>query len=59
MDDLGSSVTEQAALASFIRNGQYENHLRKSVKEIADRRRVIVEAFQSAWAAYRVCQPIG
>ena len=47
MDDLGSSVTEQAALASFIRNGQYENHLRKSVKEIADRRRAVVEALGS------------
>jgi GntR family transcriptional regulator/MocR family aminotransferase len=47
MDDLGSSVTEQAALASFIRNGQYENHLRRSAKEIADRRLAIVEALSS------------
>lgn len=46
MDDLGSSVIEQAALASFIHSGQYENYLRKSVKEIANRRLAVVEALR-------------
>jgi GntR family transcriptional regulator/MocR family aminotransferase len=47
MDDLGSSVVEQAALAAFIQNGQYANYLNKSVKEIANRRRAVVEALKS------------
>jgi GntR family transcriptional regulator/MocR family aminotransferase len=46
MDDLGSPATEQAALASFLQSGQYETHLRKSGKEICNRRRVIVRALQ-------------
>jgi GntR family transcriptional regulator/MocR family aminotransferase len=46
VDDLGSPATEQAALASFLQSGQYETHLRKSGKEIFNRRRVIVRALQ-------------
>jgi GntR family transcriptional regulator/MocR family aminotransferase len=46
MDDLGSSVMEQAALATFIHNGQYQNHLRKVVKEIANRREAVIEALR-------------
>jgi GntR family transcriptional regulator/MocR family aminotransferase len=46
LDDLGSPAVEQAALATFIQSGQYEKHLRKSVKEIMNRRRIIVEALQ-------------
>jgi GntR family transcriptional regulator/MocR family aminotransferase len=46
LDDLGSAATEQAALGTFIQSGQYEKHLRKSVKEILNRRRAIVEALQ-------------
>ena len=46
MDDLGSSVIEQAALAAFIHNGHYATHVRKSVKEIANRRRAVVEALR-------------
>jgi GntR family transcriptional regulator/MocR family aminotransferase len=46
MDDLGSSVMEQAALSTFIHNGQYHNHLRKVVKEVANRRRAVVEALR-------------
>ena len=46
MDDLGSAAMQQAALATFIHNGQYASHLRKSAKEIANRRRVVVEALR-------------
>jgi GntR family transcriptional regulator/MocR family aminotransferase len=46
MDDLGSAAMEQAALGTFIQSGQYEKHLRKSVKEIINRRRAIVESLQ-------------
>lgn len=52
VDDLGSSVMEQAALATFIHNGQYQNHLRKVVKEIATRRRAVVEALRRIPDAY-------
>ena len=47
LDDLGCAAVEQAALATFIQSGQYERHLRKTVKEIINRRRTIVEALQS------------
>jgi GntR family transcriptional regulator / MocR family aminotransferase len=46
MDDLGSPAMEQAALATFIQSGQYEKHLRKTVKEIFNRRQTIVQALQ-------------
>jgi GntR family transcriptional regulator/MocR family aminotransferase len=46
LDDLGSPSVEQAALATFIQSRQYEKHLRKSVKEIINRRRVVIDALQ-------------
>ena len=46
LDDLGCATMEQAALATFIQSRQYERHLRKTVKEIANRRRAIVEGLQ-------------
>lgn len=46
LDDLGCATMEQAALGTFIQSGQYERHLRKTVKEIINRRRAIVEALQ-------------
>jgi GntR family transcriptional regulator/MocR family aminotransferase len=46
LDDLGSATTEQAALGAFINSGRYERHLRKSLKEIASRRRAIVKGLQ-------------
>ena len=46
LDDLGSATTEQAALGAFIHSGGYERHLRKSLQEIANRRRVIVSGLQ-------------
>jgi GntR family transcriptional regulator / MocR family aminotransferase len=46
LDDLGCAAMEQAALGTFIQSGQYERHLRKTVKEIVNRRRAIVEALQ-------------
>ena len=46
LDDLGSATTEQAALGAFINSGRYERHLRKSLKEIAGRRRAIVKGLQ-------------
>jgi GntR family transcriptional regulator/MocR family aminotransferase len=46
MDDLGCSAMEQAALATFIHNGHYATHVCKSAKEIADRRRALVDALR-------------
>jgi GntR family transcriptional regulator/MocR family aminotransferase len=46
LDDLGCATMEQAALGTFIQSGQYERHLRKTIKEIANRRRAIVEGLQ-------------
>jgi GntR family transcriptional regulator/MocR family aminotransferase len=46
LEDLGSPTMEQAALGTFIQSGQYEKHLRKSVKEIANRRRVVIESLE-------------
>ena len=46
LDDLGSPSVEQAALATYIQSRQYEKHLRKSVKELINRRRTVVEALQ-------------
>jgi GntR family transcriptional regulator/MocR family aminotransferase len=46
LEDLGSPSVEQAALATFIQSRQYEKHLRKSVKELMQRRNAVVEALQ-------------
>jgi GntR family transcriptional regulator / MocR family aminotransferase len=46
LEDLGSPSVEQAALATFIQSRQYEKHLRKSVKELINRRKAVVEALQ-------------
>lgn len=46
LDDLGSAAICQAALAAFIQSGQYEKHLRKSVQELIDRRRMVVDTLQ-------------
>ncbi|HEX3602697.1 MAG TPA: PLP-dependent aminotransferase family protein [Steroidobacteraceae bacterium] len=52
LDDLGSPSVEQAALATFIQSRQYERHLRKSVKELIDRRRAVIEALQRLAGAH-------
>lgn len=44
LDDLGAPVCEQVTLATYIRTGQYEKHLRESRKEVQVRRRTIVDA---------------
>jgi GntR family transcriptional regulator / MocR family aminotransferase len=46
MDDIGSATMEQAALGAFIQSGLFEKHLRRSVKELLNRRRAIVGALQ-------------
>jgi GntR family transcriptional regulator / MocR family aminotransferase len=46
MDDIGSATMEQAALGAFIQSGLFEKHLRKSAKELVNRRRAIVGALQ-------------
>jgi GntR family transcriptional regulator/MocR family aminotransferase len=46
LDDLGSPSVEQAALATFIQSRQYEKHLRKSVTELINRRRAVIDALQ-------------
>ena len=46
LDDLGSPAIEQAALATFIRSGQYEAHLRSSYAELERRRVALVEALR-------------
>jgi GntR family transcriptional regulator / MocR family aminotransferase len=52
LDDLGSPSVEQAALANFIQSRQYEKHLRKSVKELIDRRRAVVDALRRLAASH-------
>ncbi len=46
LDDLGSPAIEQAALAAFIRSGQFAKHLRKSVAELHQRRDVLLEGLR-------------
>ena len=46
LNDLGSATLEQAALGAFMHSGLYERHLRKSVKELASRRRTIVNGLK-------------
>ncbi|HEY6621829.1 MAG TPA: PLP-dependent aminotransferase family protein [Steroidobacteraceae bacterium] len=46
LDDLGSPAIEQAALAAFIRSGQFEKYLRKSVAELRHRRSVLLEGLR-------------
>jgi GntR family transcriptional regulator/MocR family aminotransferase len=42
LDDLGSPVSEQAALATFMQSGLYEKQLRASIREVMVRRKVLV-----------------
>jgi GntR family transcriptional regulator / MocR family aminotransferase len=46
LDDLGSPAIEQAALAAFIRSGQFAKHLRKSVAELHQRRDTLLEGLR-------------
>jgi GntR family transcriptional regulator / MocR family aminotransferase len=46
MDDLGSPAMEQVALGAFIESGQYEKHLRNSMRVIANRRRTLVDGLR-------------
>jgi GntR family transcriptional regulator/MocR family aminotransferase len=46
LDDLGSPAIEQAALAAFMRSGQFEKYLRKSVAELRQRRNVLLEGLR-------------
>ena len=46
LDDLGSPAIEQAALASFMRSGQFDKYLRKSVAELRQRRSVLLEGLR-------------
>lgn len=46
LDDVGSSVLEQMALATFIQSGLYERQLRRSVREVVLRRHALVEALR-------------
>jgi GntR family transcriptional regulator / MocR family aminotransferase len=46
LDDLGSPAIEQAALAAFIRSGQFARHLRKSVAELHQRRDTLLEGLR-------------
>ncbi len=41
--DLGSPAVEQAALATFIRSRQFEKNLRKTVLELNERRRILID----------------
>jgi len=42
LEDLGSPVVEQAALATFMQSGLYEKQLRASIREVLVRRKVLV-----------------
>ena len=46
LDDNGSATIEQAALATFIESRQYDKHLRKTVVELARRRRAVVDTLK-------------
>lgn len=46
LDDLGSPVSEQAALATFMQSGLYEKQLRASIQEVMVRRKVLVHELQ-------------
>jgi GntR family transcriptional regulator/MocR family aminotransferase len=46
LDDFGSPAIEQAALATFIRSGQYEMHVRNSYAELERRRTVLTEVLR-------------
>jgi GntR family transcriptional regulator/MocR family aminotransferase len=46
LDDLGSPVIEQSALATFIQSRQYDKHLRRSHHELDERRCVLLEALR-------------
>lgn len=46
IDDLGSPVIEQAALAAFMQSGQFERYLRRSVAELRFRRNVLIKSLQ-------------
>jgi len=49
LDDLGSPVSEQAALASFMQSGLYEKQLRASIQEVMVRRKVLVHELRRAF----------
>jgi GntR family transcriptional regulator / MocR family aminotransferase len=42
-DDLGSAAIEQAAMASFMRDGGFDRHLRKAAIELRRRRRALLD----------------
>jgi GntR family transcriptional regulator / MocR family aminotransferase len=46
LEDFGCPTIEQAALATFLQNRQFEKHLRKSVAELSRRRSVLIEGLQ-------------
>jgi GntR family transcriptional regulator / MocR family aminotransferase len=45
-DDLGCGSIEQRALATFMRSGAFERHLRKVMLELRKRRSALIEALQ-------------
>jgi len=49
LDDLGSPVVEQAALATFMQSGLYEKQLRASIREVLVRRKVLVHELRRAF----------
>jgi len=49
LDDLGSPVVEQAALATFLQSGLYEKQLRASIREVLVRRKVLVHELRRAF----------
>jgi GntR family transcriptional regulator/MocR family aminotransferase len=46
LDDLGSPLLEQLALANFMQSGLYEKQLRRTVGEVLARRRTLVNELQ-------------
>jgi GntR family transcriptional regulator / MocR family aminotransferase len=48
-DDLGSAAIEQAAMASFMRDGGFDRHLRKAAIELRRRRSALLDGL------YRHC----
>jgi len=46
LDDLGCSAIDQAAVAAFMKNRQFERHLRRSVIELNRRRQALMDGLR-------------
>lgn len=52
LDDMGSPVIEQIALANFMRNGGFERHLNRASKMIKARRKTLIKGLRTHAGEY-------